>query len=428
MTHVTRQSTIALGALLALLLAPAPAAAGPCSQVFERLYPENNSETVRYVKGERGNDITYGLEGEVNLQKAPKLLDWYRPSSKTDAQWFAMSYEERLAAIPYRGSGMVKTGRAPEWLKQKLSSDPGGAEFISLPVASLEKAMGMVREVENLLGQDQHGRSRVYWQANVAYKRDGAFSRQQRDGIMGYVKATGDYAQFGKLHKGFEVHQRNSSYIPGKNLGHSVLGPVNKQKIAEMEQELTAASENRSTNRSSHYLQGTYFRTWAYGPDRNGFEARDPHKDVGVLKRELRRLTHGLQHGFGSYARFKNLTVLDESGHFNQLSQPVKQLLNRLGYSKRYALPMRPFEQEYPRALGLSGQQAEQLRSRITAARNGYVSTLESLAAQHGTGGDKTMITNKVRVALAKFVHDSGMYTALDNHFAGIGQASLGGR
>jgi hypothetical protein len=421
--HKLRGVALSAAVLLALL-APASARANPCADVFDRLYPDTAQPLVRYVQGEAGNDITYGLEGELSVQKAPGLLDWYRPNNKTDEQWFAMSLEERKAAAssPW---GMVKTSRAPEWLHERLSSDPGGAEFMTRPTDKLEEAMGWVNTVEQQLGQDQHGRSRVYWQGNVAYKRDGAFSRDNRAGIMGYVKAAADYAQFGKLHKGYETHQSNPEFVPGKNLGHSVLGPMNSDKVAETEQELQAACENRSSNRSSHYMQGTYFRTWCYGPDRNGFEVRDAHKDVPVLRREMKRITHGLQQGFAAFGAFKDLTMTDESGHFAQFSEPVRRMLSNINYSygKRYALPMRPFENEYPQALGLQGAQAETFRNQIINARNEYVRTLESLAANYQQNSpDREQITNQVRIALGKFAHQSGIYTALDDHFARIGQ------
>jgi len=404
----------------ALVLLPAVAAAQPCAQVFDRLYPDSNNPTVRFVHSEVGNDITYGLEGELDLTKAKGLLEWYRPRSKTDEQWFAMSLDERASESGRSGYGMVKTGRAPEWLHESLSSDPGGAEFMTKPTDKLEDVMGWISTVERQLGQGRHGRSQVYWQGNVAYKREGDFSRNNRSGIMGYVKATADYAQFGKLHQGYELHQRNADFIPGKNLGHGVLGPMNTEKVAETEQELAAAGERRTTGRSSHYLQGTYFRTWPY-PERNGFEVRDAHKDVGVLRREIKRLTHGLERGFASYESFKDLSMTDETGHFNQFSEPVKQMLSGLTQGKRYALPMRPLEREYPGALGMQGQAAAQFSSRVTSARSQYIQSLESIAAGRGNM-DRDQITNQVRVALGKFAFDSGIYPALDGHFAGVGQ------
>jgi len=417
MMHFTKRAAPVVASLL-LALSPA-ARAHPGAEVFDRLYPDANNPAVRHVQNEAGNDITYGLEGELNVSKAPGLLEWYRPRSKTDEQWFAMSEEERISAAG-RGSGMVKTGRAPEWLHESLSSDPGGAEFMTKPTDKLEEVIGWVSAVERQLGQDTHGRSHVYWQGNVAYKREGEFSSANRDGILGYVKATGDYAQFGKLHKGYEVHQENPEFIPGKNLGHANLPPVNTSHISNMEGEIAAAAEQRRHSGYSHYIQGTYFRTWPY-PDRNGFEVRDAHKDVQILRREMKRLTHGLEKGFAPYGSFKDITMTDESAHFAKFSQPVQTLLRKLRYGPRYALPMRPLENEYPAALGLQGEAAEAFRTRVTTARSQFVQTLEDLAANN-PNMETNELTNKVRVALGKFAYDSGIYTALDNHFAGIGQ------
>jgi hypothetical protein len=405
-------------------LAPAPATAAPCADVFEQLYPEGGQARVRSVRGEPENTISYGLEAEFNIQNAPGILDWYRPTSKTDEQWFAMSLDERKNSLNgSSGYGLTKTGRAPSWLKDQLSSDPGGAELITGVTDKLEEALSWVRQIELQGGGDGGKRSRAfYWQGNVAYKINGAFSREQRDGLEGYVRAAGDYAQLGKLHTGYEAHKQNASFIPGKNLGHGVLGPLNTDKLRDIQGEMTAAAEGRNQSGYGHYIQGTYFRTWPYGPGRAGFEVRDAHKDVYVLRRELRRLTHGLENGLAAYASFKSLTVLDESAHLAQLSQAAQQMLRSVAssYAGRYALPMRPLETEYPAALGMSAGDAEQLRQRVVAARAEYTRTLDAIAAD--SAADSAAKLSKCRIAIAKFAYDSGLYTALDAHFAAIGQ------
>jgi hypothetical protein len=409
-------------ALLALGLLSGRAAAAPCADVFEQLYPENAPHRVRFVRGEPQNDISYGLEAEFNIQNAPGLLEWYRPSSHTDAQWFAMSIEQRKASLNGgSGSYMVKTSRAPEWLTDSLSSDPGGAELITKVTNKLEEALSWVRQVETQAGGDGGTRSKAfYWQGNVAFKHDGAFARQNRDGLEGYVRATGDYAQFGKLHTGYEQHQRDPSFIPAKNLGHSVLGPINTQKMADMVRELDASARGENLSGFGHYIQGTYFRTWPYGPGRSGMEVRDAHKDVYVLRRELRRLTHGLENGFEAFAPLKTISVLDETAHFNQLSPAVQQMLRGLpgfgSYAARFALPMKPYENEYPQALAMSGPEAEQFRSRVTAARAAYVQTLEGIAGNSGLSPEQK--ADQARIAIAKFAYDSGIYTTLDSFFA----------
>ena len=421
-----------LGAVLTLaaaLLLSGVAQAGPCSEAFERLYPENADPKVRKILGNEDGEISYGLEAEFNVQKAPGLLEWYRPERITEERWSAMTLEEKKAEVSGSGYGMVKTSRAPEWVLERLSSDPGGAELITKPTSKLETALGWINQVEATAGGNGSSRSPAfYWQGNVAYKRaaGGTFTRTQRDGIMGYVKATADYAQFGKLHKGYKHHQTNTSFVPGKNLHHGVLGPMNTEKEAEIKQELDAGSEGRSTNRHSHYLQGTYFRTWAYGEGRNGFETRDPHKEVKVLKKELRRMTHGLQKGFDAYKKFKELKMLDENADFGKFSSPVQTMLGGIKkqqstgsiFKKRYALPMRDYESFYPTALGLRGAAATGFKNTVRTARTAYVQELERIAADSSTDGYGKR--DKVHIAIAKFAHDSGIYTALDNHFAGI--------
>ena len=424
----------AAAVILALGVLAGRASAAPCADVFDQLYPESGTAKVRFVHGEADNDISYGLEAEFNVQNAPGVLEWYRPSSQTDEQWFAMSLDQRKAMVT-TGSGMVKTGRAPAWLHESLSSDPGGAELMTKVTNQLEEALSWVRQIEVQGGGDAGARSKAfYWQGNVAYKHSGAFSRENRDGLEGYLRATGDYAQFGKLHTGYEAYLQNNAFIPSKNLGHGVLGPLNTAKMADMQRELDASVQGQNLTGYSHYIQGTYFRTWPYGAGRSGMEIRDAHKDLFVLRRELRRITHGLESGFGAYAPFKGLSVLDEAAHFNLLSPAVQQMLRSLptfgSYAARFALPMKPYETEYPQALGLQGADAEQFRTRVVNARAAYVQTLEGLAASgtaSGPLGNAAGLTvqqkaDQARIAIAKFAYDSGIYTALDAAFARIGQ------
>ncbi len=405
----------ALGLLVGGLLS-ARAAAAPCADVFEQLYPADATPTVRKTRGSQNGVISYGLEGEVPLNKAKGLLDWYRPRDKTDAEWLGMSLDARAEVAGRSGFNFVKTADAPDWLLEKLSSDPGGAELISKPTDKLETALAWIDAIERKAGKSSSGRSHIYWQGNVAYLRDGDFSKAHLDGIEGYVRAAGDYAQFRKLEKGYAYHKQNPSYIPGKNLGHFVLGPLNTSKMADMKKELLAAKEGRKNDSHGHYIQGTYFRTWAYGEGRNGFEVRDPHKDVALLKQEMRRLTHGLEKGFKGYERFKTLSTLDETAHFNKFSPAVKTMLNQVAtsYKGRYALPMKPYEVDYPSALGMTGATKTEFSQRITTARQQYVQALEGIAAG---SADKQTKLNQVRVALAKFAYDTKIATTLDGQF-----------
>ena len=201
---------------------------------------------------------------------------------------------------------------------------------------------------------------------------------------------------------------------------------MNTEKESEIVQELDAGSRGESTNRHSHYLQGTYFRTWAYGEGRNGFETRDPHMEVGVLKRELRRMTQGLEQGFDGYKKFKDVKVLDETADFAKFSEPVQSMLAGIKkqqstgsiFKKRYALPMRDYEGFYPKALNLQGDAAKTFVPKVRTARTAYVQDLERIVAD--SSADGYVRRDRVHVAIAKFAHDSGIYTALDSHFASM--------
>ena len=426
--HIQKVSTLAFA--LALMVSASVASAQPCADAFEALYPEGADQQIRHILNEPDGEISYGLEAEFNLKKAPGVLNWYRPASIPDAEWKAMSLEEKQSKINGSGRGMVKTDDAPEWLLDELSSDPGGAELITKPTNSLETALKWVNQVEKTAGGTGKGRSKAfYWQGNVAYKNQGNYSQVARDGIDGYVRVTADLAQFGKLVRGYKHHQQKKSFIPGKNLNHFVLGPMNTKHAEAIGQELDAAARGENLNGHSHYMQGSYFRTWAYGTGRFGIEARDPHKEVNVLKQEFRRMTHAMQKGFKSYEKFKAVKVLDETGDFGKFSQPVQSMLANIKYKKpdgstgsvykgRYALPMRDFEGFYPKALGLKGEAATSFKNKVTKARDEYVRTLESIASN--TNLDNFAKRDQVHIAIAKFANDSGVYQAIDKYMSGI--------
>ena len=379
----------------------------------------------RAVKGEHDNIITYGLEGEVDLARAPALLRWYRKPDIDEARWLSLSDAERLAHVGHsRGLGFVKIARAPAWLADTLKADPGGAELTTKPTDSLEEALARVATIDKHLGTER-GRSKVYWQGNVAFQgRRGRFVRENRAGLTGYLKLAADYAAFGKLALGFARYERDPRAQPGKFLEHHSLPPLDSAWMKRLDAEVEAASLGMVNGDNHHRITGTYFRTWAYGDGRYGFETRDAHKDTDVLAREMQRQTHALQRGFGAYERFAKLTVLDRDTHLPMLGDKARRLLAKVSgglhvgaFAHHYAIPMRPLEREYPALLGLGARAQRALSKRIVAARADYIKALEQIAdgAHSRSSADNNL---RVRVALARFVAHSGLYQAIDKHVA----------
>ncbi len=385
---------------------------------------------MRHVRGEKHNDITFGLEGELVTSKALRILDWYRSENQPERTWDKMGDRQRLQVSG--PSGLTKTSRAPSALVDKLSSESNGrGEFQTHPLGTLEQALALVNRVEDHVGKSEtSGRGRIWWQGNVAFKRDSDFVRQHKAQIMGYVKLTADYAQFGKLHQGYERHLKLPSFVPGANLLHGVLGPMSKTNVGQIRAELDAGGRREVNDSSQHYLNGTFFRTWSYGRSRNGFEIRNPHKDLPVLRQELRRLTHGLQTGFTGYKRFSGLTMLDEAGCFARFSRPVQAMLGELfdyrtSKPKRFTLPLRPFEQEYPGLLGLRGGDKARFVKRVKRARASYLQTLEGLAARPDLRSNKDAYKKAVRVAVSEFAHETQLFPAIERAISGIIQRTI---
>jgi hypothetical protein len=417
--------------LAALLLGRwAAAHAGRAATTFARIYPDGAPPRVRHLRGRPNRPLTFGFEAEFKVAKTPGLLDWYRNANRSDEEWADLTPEERTLQAG-DGVGLVPTSSAPRFLDGELERDAGGAEFVTKPIRTLETAFNHLATVERAVGGDGERRSKtLYWQANAVNTRDPGFVRRERDGMLGYIKATADYAQLRKLHEGYLEHLREPSFIPGRNLRHVALAPISAEIVRMEHRELDAAEVGRWSGASSHHLQGTVFRTWGYGEGRDGFEIRDAHKDVAHLKQEMRRQTHALEHGFGAYRRFRFIRPLDEA-HFEALSPRVRALLavafthkytSSLRMEVRYALPMRPLEHDYARALRMDDAAAAALRQRVAAARAEYVATLERLALDpptaEGPQEARDAVHDQVGIALGKFAYQTGLYPMLDEAFA----------
>jgi hypothetical protein len=388
---------------------------------FERLYPFGAPARVRHVLGRPKNRITFGLEAEFPLAKTAALLHWYRPPEIPDQRWDPLPIDQRLEMAGL-GIGMVPTRHAPAALQQPLTKDVGGLELVTEPLDSLEAAFGELDRAEAMVGGDGQRRSRsFYWQGNVVLTRDPTFTRTQRKGILGYLKATADYAQLRKLHLAYLHHLEDPTFIPAKNLQLYPLGPLDRPALAHEHEELDASSKGEGRkNFLFHNVQGTYFRTWAYGDGRDGFEVRDAHKEVAHLKLEMRRLTHALENGFGAYQRFRSVRVLTR-GMFFGLRRPVQDMMFRIvadyfTVPYRFVFPLRPLEEDYARALRLPNPEAEALRDRVRTARAAYLATLERLVPE--AGKNKAAALDQMSIAIGKFAYETGLYPLLDEAFA----------
>jgi hypothetical protein len=410
-----------LGAL-ALWWAPGAALAGRTAAALARRYPARAPAKLRHLKGEPKHLLSYGYEGELSPARAPGLLDWYRPPGVEDHAWLASSRTERLdaATSTWLGfSGYVPTRLAPRILRRELDYDFGGAEIQTEPIDTLERSFGVINRVERMAGGDGRRRSpAIYWQGNVAFAPSPRFVRRERLGILGYLKVTADYAQLRKLDLGYRLHLRDPSFIPARSFLHPRLPPMDATFVALEQAELSAAEHGVSSGSGEHAIEGTFFRTWAYSDARAGFETRDPHKDVAHLKQEVRRLTLALETGFGPYRRYRFVRPLADEDVF-RLSSPVLGMLDELfpqvSNRFRYAFPLRPFEQDYARALRLRGPDAAELSRRLARARSAYVEALEQLAASSAAIAEKI---DRIRIALAKFAYDSGLHRTLDRALA----------
>jgi hypothetical protein len=237
--------------------------------------------------------------------------------------------------------------------------------------------------------------------------------------ILGYVKVSADYAQLGKLHRGYEQHLKDPRFIPGKNLTHLNLPPMDTNNVIAERKEIELA-ERGETNPYpyGHYLQGTYFRTWPY-KDRDGFEVRDAHKEMPILERETRRLTLVLEKGFSGYEQFAHLEMAAQG---NLFMEPATRKMAKDALGKAAFLPLRPFELDYPVALEMTPHQTERFRARIVHARSAYLEELEQIA-ETSIGVEPVP---RLRLAIARFAHASGIYPLLDAHLTKLAKRSLG--
>jgi hypothetical protein len=373
---------------------------------LEKLFPKKNAPRKRQIAGFGDANVSYGYEGEYLPNRVPQLSDWY------DAKG-------------------LRRPKAPSFLASKLAKEPLRHELLTRPTNTLESAFFQQDAIVEKTGLNEHGQSKLWWQGNVAFPRRPEFTKRHEQGIEGYVYFSADYAVFGKLHNAHLIAQKNEQYLPARNFLHNQLGPMNEHNQRDIKGELQASMRGEASGNERHYIQGTYFRTMGYSGDgvpRDGFELRDPHHDLVILEREMRRATAALKYGFDDYKAFAKVRQYKESydGEFGTLPREVRGLLRNVRYRDvfgsmkvanppRYAWPLRPIEEDYSTALKLDAKESATLRARVKKARATYIATLEAMAANKASLSSDQVLYGLHR-ALARFVYETGLYPMLDRH------------
>lgn len=396
----------------------------------------------------------FGLESEYSLdQMSERLFNFYAPAEELlpRAAWIALAPLDRAAWVqtnwdrlfpggPKKPSHLVKIAgdeRLPAYL---ISDETGNVELVSKPFDTYEEYLSFAAMVERDLGPG-------YLQASISIPSALVYqSEQLTDGYVGYRLFLGTFDELSKFAESYEKHRENPKFIPVKAATHKYLGPMNANRANFLRRlvHLNRVGDfnkdvlDRVSGRNSSHK---YTSQVAYRPDvirkfaRFLNEVRDCVKNFACLKRRIDRERFFLGQDLKSFSRFEPARPLDLIADFDLLSEPVQKFLRTafpgpdmaipeiredlasehlMGETFRnFAYPLQDWS-SWLEPIGFSTSSPEY--HRVKSAQHEYVERLKRIAAEASDGKiDVAAGADQVRIAMAKFVHDSRLREAFES-------------
>ena len=412
--------------LVCLSLEPALALAARAQPSCANSYATLAGQRVRreyYVEGSQNKAVSFSYELEFTLPETPALLDFYKPIGFDETKWLALSQPERLriAEEEVRKSVVTKTP-----VLERTSQAP---DFLS--ATAVREAEGRVELAANAVED-----SPVYTfrQLDWVWEKIGpasvqghvAFPISNIRGAQNAIKLDFDLAQIEALSRGYERYLKDGT-IPGKNLSHHSLAPLDQEAFLwmqkEMERKLPKSREK--VNIQAKNIYGTSYRPDLYTKENIGFEIRNCHKRLDCLKDALVRYASRAESNFDSFRDLKNVGPLIGEKALQSLPTEAKRVLREAGQhiralypqyvlggadpGLRFALPLLDWS-KHPYLLALPKERRQALLPVLEREANAFRVKLVELDAQRLDG---PKLVDALQVATAKWAHGSWLDTAL---------------
>ena len=386
-----------------------------CAALFEALSTKGSVElkdlprarALRFFKSDPKNQLSFGLEAEINMRENPRVALFYRTPDLSEADWLVLPEANRIQLATEHNLknlkakkdtlAFVKLSGSPEVLPKTLTFEGNGNfEIHGQVFNTIFEAQEYIHLVTELFGK-------ASWQGHVA------FSNEPAVGAAGYAIFESDLAALSKLETGFNRLQTNPNFWPAKSFVHNSLGPLDElDRVVYIDSERQIGlGADISRGGKARTVMGTNFRGDTYGKGKSGFEVRSFHKDSMALIENMNQLAHILESGnlsqFSSFARMelieptlaekyvgrKNLSLNKDNWNafFKNISRFIHKdedniLVGGAPYAERFFFPLREWS-NHPALLALEPIELDRARGRIEKATKKYFKAIDEMTLSH---------------------------------------------
>lgn len=384
--------------------------------------------------------VTYGIEIEFDLDS--KILDFYRLPKSTDEAWAKLGPAEKKAAFgkflsackgkisallhPECAKGLPKIAGAPGWMPANASFElHGTVELSGFVFEDLAKAKEFSRLADSTFGVG-------YYQGHVVWPKRAV------PGLYGYLGFQYDKSALLALAKGFQKWEKTGE-IPAKSFARRALGYPDASSAARIRGRTESIAPEVEVGKGGmdRLISGPVLRDDVYPEGWIGVEHRQFHRNPGVMIEEMDSFSSQVKNGsfedFRAFEGFEGVSARDAMNlaKYTQAAEPADLLsylrkldlkmrydhgLFRTGassFADRFLLPLKDWE-SHPVLLSLSAEDRLAAQSKIAAATKAYGEELARLSRE-GLAPDSE---DKIRIAISRWAHDSGLSAHFENYGA----------
>lgn len=403
--------------------------------------------TSKYLfEGDPKRPITFGIESEMNFVENPNLLLDYKIIGYDQNAWNDLPLKERLeAAKTARLKVDPKTpfleklpGRNEKLPKIIINEGDGNVELNGLVFHNLDEVKDFVKYIDN-----RYGKSSL--QGHVV--RD---NKSELQGISGFTVFESDHAQIRSLDRHFELHSKDNTFVPGKNLSHHSLGPLSDKDLAlykKSEAHVGMGKKSDVDSSSSRIVYAPVLRTEPYPKGKVGVELRQYHKRSDELLRGMQDLASDMskENGLANYFQFSKIELINDKlpqarakelgvnlsrkwkggffsddTFFKETGKKIRSEFPNLMYGgadpeQRFFYPLRDWT-NYPSVKMLPAKEQAEAVRKINEATRDYLIVLDKKVTNFNGRSVTPNDIKEMQIAASIWAKKSGLKEILDGH------------
>lgn len=397
----------------------------------KRFFRASEKGTYLLKDGVNTLPISFGLELEFELRRAPQLTRYYRRFDISEKKWLEMSEKDRVKSLEetdprrsfvrgvltlFKRNKLVRISGGPDFLPEFLVIENHGTYEVNGVIADTIEELRRARsKIEDLFGRGS-------LQVHVA------FPRSPVSGATGYMVYKTDESVILHLENSYARYQKDPTKTPARRLVYWALGPMSETNRAFYLKNEQIANQGRKleATKRRRLITGPVLRDEPYPEGYLGFELRQDAENAPDLINEAEWLGERLKNGtLGEFQAFEateqvSLELIPKflsrhaiSGQHTAESWVVffktigKNIEDTFPYriaggsrgSERLLIPLRNWE-NYPALARLDPVLRNEVIRDLGAATADFTRSIDDLMDSSGDISDKVL---KVRIAVAKW-------------------------